>query len=46
MRETFKDVFDVSKELKPMKGKPLKILLKEDAVPFAITTARKIPFAW
>ena len=45
LKETFKSVFE-TKELKPMKGKPMRILLREDAVPFALTTARKIPFAW
>ena len=44
--ETFKTVFDIGSELKPMKGKPMRILLKENSVPFAITAARKIPFAW
>ena len=44
--DTFSDVFDVSKELKTMKGKPMRILLTEDAVPFALTSARTIPFAW
>lgn len=46
LRTTFKSVFDVKTELKPMKGKPMKILLKEDAIPFALTAARSIPFAW
>lgn len=42
----FQSVFDVSKELKTMKGKPMRILLTDDAVPFALTAARTIPFAW
>ena len=47
----FKDVL-VSKEdlradpLKPMKGPPMKIHLKDGAVPFAIHTPRQIPFAF
>ena len=44
--KTFESVFDVSKELKTMKGKPMRILLREDAVPFALTAPRHIPFAW
>ena len=47
----FKDVL-ISKEdlwavpLKPMKGPPMKIPLKDGAVPFAIYTPRQIPFAF
>ncbi|XP_068230979.1 uncharacterized protein [Palaemon carinicauda] len=47
----FKDVL-VSKEdlktapLKPMAGPPMRIYLKEGAVPFAIHTPRQIPFAF
>ena len=47
----FKDVL-VSKEdlraapLKPMKGPPMKIQLKDSAVPFAVHTPRQIPFAF
>ena len=49
--QEFRDVL-VSKEdlqtapLKPMKGPPMKIHLKENAVPFAIYTPRQIPFAF
>ena len=49
--QEFRDVL-VSKEdlqtasLKSMKGPPMKIHLKEDAVPFAIYTPRQIPFAF
>ena len=47
----FKDVL-VSKEdltsapLKPMAGPPMRIHLKDDAVPFSISTPRQIPFAF
>lgn len=44
--ETFKPVFDTKKELKPMIGKPMKIILTDDAVPYALTAPRNIPFAW
>ncbi|XP_064100793.1 uncharacterized protein LOC135211412 [Macrobrachium nipponense] len=49
--QTFQDVL-VSKEdlkaapLRPMAGPPMKIHLKEDAVPFAIHTPRQIPYAF
>ena len=29
-----------------MQGKPMRILLTEDAIPFALTSARSLPFAW
>ena len=41
----FADVFSESDELKPMRGDPMKIHVREDAVPFALTTARQVPFA-
>ncbi|MCG8434853.1 MAG: reverse transcriptase family protein, partial [Gammaproteobacteria bacterium] len=40
----FEDVFD-GQALKPMKGDPVRVRLREDAVPFAIHTARPIPLA-
>ncbi|XP_068204834.1 uncharacterized protein [Palaemon carinicauda] len=49
--QEFKDVL-VSKEdlktapLKPMAGPPMRIYLKDGAVPFAIHTPRQIPFAF
>ena len=49
--QEFQDVL-VSKDdllkapLRPMKGPPMKIHLREDAVPFAIHTPRQIPFAF
>ena len=43
--QVFADVFDAGK-LKPMKGEPIKIHLKENAVPYAVTAARQIPFAF
>jgi hypothetical protein len=33
-------------ELKTMKGPPLKIELKEEAIPYAVHGARLIPYAW
>ena len=39
------DVFD-TKPLKPMKGQKVHIVLKDNAVPFAVTCPRKVPFAW
>ena len=46
LQKTFKSVFETEKELKPMFGKPMRILLTEDAVPFNLTSPRSIPFAW
>ena len=45
LRSTFKSVFHEN-ELKPMKGKPMRILLRDDAVPIALTAPKSIPFAW
>ena len=45
IRSTFKAVFHEN-ELKPMKGKPMKILLRDEAVPVALTAPKSIPFAW
>jgi hypothetical protein len=42
----FADVFDSSTELKTIKGPPMKIELKEDAIPYAVHGARPIPYAW
>ena len=44
LRSTFSSVFDSKQELKIMSGKPMRIELKEDAVPYAVTAARSIPF--
>ena len=41
----FSDVFSEEAELKAMRGPPMKIYLKKDAKPFALRTARSIPFA-
>ncbi|MCG8433768.1 MAG: hypothetical protein MJA83_07035, partial [Gammaproteobacteria bacterium] len=38
------DVFDET-ALKPMKGDPVRVELKEGAVPFAVHTPRPIPLA-
>ena len=46
LKSTFSSVFDTSKQLKPMKGEPMRIELREDAIPYAVTAARSIPFAW
>jgi hypothetical protein len=42
----FANVFDSSTELKTMKGPPMKIELKEEAIPYAVHGARPIPYAW
>ena len=42
----FSDVFTSTDNLTAMKGKDMKIHLKEDAVPSAIFTPRQIPFKW
>ena len=46
LKEAFKSVFEVEKQLQPMQGKPMRILLTENATPFALTSPRTIPFAW
>lgn len=46
LMKTFHSVFEVTKELKTMVGDPMRIVLVEDAVPYALTTPRNIPFAW
>ena len=47
--DVYADVFDASKTLRPMRGEivgePMKINLKENYKPFAIHTARQIPYA-
>ena len=49
LKDVYSSVFDAKVDLKPMKGpvigEPMAISLKEDAKPFAIHTARQIPFA-
>ena len=42
----FKDVIRDSLPAKPMKGPPMHIQLKENAIPYKITTARKTPRHW
>lgn len=44
--EEYKDVFRSDGILKPMKGNPVHVYLKENVVPYAIFSPRKIPFAW
>ena len=41
----FHDVFDENGPLRTMAGPPMKILLKEDAIPYAVNGERHIPFA-
>jgi hypothetical protein len=41
----FSDVFDVSGPLRTMAEPPMRIVLREDAVPFSIHRTRPIPFA-
>ena len=44
--EEFKDVFDdENAPLRPMKGEPMRIVLKPDAVPLRVTCPRPIPLA-
>ena len=45
MKAAFPRVFDTS-TLREMAGGPMKIHTREDAKPFALTAARKIPFGW
>ena len=45
MKKAFPRVFDTS-VLREMSGGEMKIELTDDAVPFAITAARNIPFCW
>ena len=45
LMQVYADVFDDSKILQPMIGDPMKIHIKEGAIPFAVTAARKVPFA-
>ena len=42
----FEDVFDTKKELSTLDCKPHKIHLKDDAVPYAVTTPIPIPHYW
>ena len=41
----FRDVFDENGPLRTMAGPPMKILLKEDAIPYAVNGARPISFS-
>ena len=43
---SFSDVFSSEKKLRTMVGEPMKIHLKKDVKPSAITRSRKIPFAY
>ena len=45
MKSSFPKVFDIS-TLREMSGGEMKIELTDDAVPFAITAPRSIPFCW
>ena len=40
----FEDVFNSDGQLKPMKGRPMRIHVKPDAVPHAVTAARQVAF--
>ena len=43
--EQFEDIFSVEIELKPMKCKPMKIELREGAIPTQVSTPRKVGLA-
>ena len=44
--EKFSDVFNDDQTLRPLKTSPLRIHVREDAKPFAVTGARPIPIAY
>ena len=46
LRKEYADVFKTEGELRTMVGPPMKINLKDDAVPFAIYSARTLPLAY
>ena len=46
LKEAFSEVFDIDRPLREIIGGPMKIVLNDDAQPFAVTAARSIPFAW
>ncbi|KAF0304940.1 putative RNA-directed DNA polymerase from transposon BS [Amphibalanus amphitrite] len=46
LKTAFSEVFDVNRPLREMIGGPMKIVLNEDAQPYAVTAPRSIPFAW
>ena len=50
MKETllhdYHDVFVSTDKLKSMSGEPMEFNLKDNNKPYAIHTARNIPFAW
>ena len=46
IQASFPSVFDTSSTLKPMTGEAMNIPLKDDAVPFSLTTPRNIPYGW
>ena len=46
LKDTFAEVFDVNRPLRRIFGAPMKIVLMDDAQPYAVTAASSIPFAW
>lgn len=46
LKTAFPEVFDVNRPLREIIGGPMKIIINDDAQPYAITAARSIPFAW
>ncbi|KAK3854724.1 hypothetical protein Pcinc_038818 [Petrolisthes cinctipes] len=44
--KAFPRVFDTSHTLREMNGGPMRIELTDDAVPFAVTASRTIPYSW
>ena len=47
LKEKYKKVFDYEIELKPMKGKPAKIELKDEVIkPLHINVPRRVPYAF
>ncbi|KAK3868203.1 hypothetical protein Pcinc_026391 [Petrolisthes cinctipes] len=44
--KAFPRVFDTSHTLREMDGGPMRIELTDDAVPFAVTASRTIPYSW
>ena len=45
-KDTFAEVFDVNRPLRRIFGSSMKIVLMDDAQPYAVTAASSIPFAW
>ena len=47
LKKKYKEVFDYEIELKPMKGKPAKIELKDEVIkPLHINVPRRVPYAF